>query len=101
MRIEKSQEASGGELNITWQDRFIEVVNKGDEFSVYRHLKTGRALTLPNSVVWTDKDGNLYTCDYGTDYYLPVNAGDTVSVIKEFTGIVYAKMNGTAGWIKT
>lgn len=99
IKIHKAQAVSGGSLNITWFDRFVEVFEEGETFSLYKHLKTGKILLLPNRLVWTDKDGNLCQCDNGTDYYLPVEEGEAVSLVDSFEGKILAKKNGTVGWI--
>ncbi|MHC1693737.1 MAG: metallophosphoesterase [Eubacteriales bacterium] len=99
-KVEKAQAEKGGNLNITWIDRFVEKLQDGKEFSLYRHLHTGQEVFLPNSTVWTDDEGNQCECDYGSDYYLPLNIGDTVSVVKSFQNKIYAKKNGIAGWIE-
>jgi len=100
MQVEKSQAAKGGELNITWLDRFIELVDEGEIFSTYKHLKTGKIISIPNSTVWVDNEGNLCKGSYGTDYHLPINAGDTISVVNKFGNMIYAKINGTCGWVE-
>ena len=99
IKIEKTQRASGGNLNITWFDRYIEPVDEGEVFSVYKHTASGRMLSLPKAIVYTEADGRLSECNYGTDYFLPVNAGDTVSLINRFGNRIFAKKNGTMGWI--
>jgi len=100
IQMEKAQAAKGGELNITWLDRFVEFVEYGEVFSTYRHLKTGKELDIPNSTVWKDALGNICSGGFGTDYFLPVNAGDEVSVVSKFGNRIFAKVNGTVGWIE-
>ncbi|MCL2773233.1 MAG: metallophosphoesterase [Oscillospiraceae bacterium] len=99
-RAEKAQSARGGELNITWNDRFIEPVEKEDEFGIYRHIQSGMTLSLPNSVVWTDYDGRLCDGTFGTDYYVQVDVGDVISVIKKFGNKIFAKKGGVMGWVE-
>lgn len=99
-QIKKPQAEKGGNLNITWRDRCVELVEKGEEFSTYRHIQSGQIISLANSLIWTDSDGQLCETRAGTDYYLPVRAGDTVSVIYTFSNKIYAKKNGIAGWIE-
>jgi len=100
-RAEKNQSESGGTLNITWNDRFIELIEKekGGEFGIYKHIKTGQTLSIPNISVWTDENGGLCSANLATDYYLPVNAGDIISVDKRFSDKIFAKKDGVAGWI--
>jgi len=96
--VKKSQTESGGTLNITWKNRFVELVEQGEEFSVYRHTATGRVLPIANTFVWDD-NGN--TCAVlATDYYLPVSEGDVVSVVERFSDRIFAKKDGVMGWIR-
>lgn len=106
MQMKKSQTASGGSLNITWFDRFIEVLDDGDEgcgdeFGLYKHIQSEKTVLLPKKGVWTDELGRLCECDNGTDYYLAINKGDTVSIVGDFGKKLLAKKNGTLGWINT
>lgn len=101
IKMEKPQTSCGGDLNITWNDRFVERIEVGEEYTVYRHLYSGKTILLPNGSAWEDGKGNLCICDLGTDYYLPVNAGEAISIVRRFPGILFAKKNGVAGWINT
>ena len=97
--VKKSQLKSGGTLNITWHDRFVELVEQGEEFSVYRHTATGKTLSIANTFVWADDEGN--TCAVlVTDYYLPVSKGDIVSVVERFSDRIFAKKDGIMGWVR-
>jgi protein phosphatase len=99
LTISKPQAESGGTLAITWLDRFVELVEDGERLCNIKHKKTGKILTVPKSGLWTDADGNLTICDLATDYYLPCNVGDVVSVVEDFDDRIFAKFNGTSGWI--
>ncbi|GHU88456.1 hypothetical protein FACS1894202_04570 [Clostridia bacterium] len=92
-RVKSPQAASGGDLTITWLDRFVELLERGEDFSLYRHIKTGKTILLANRDVWTDGEAQ------GTDYFLPVGEGDTVSVVSEYSDRILAKKDGTVGWI--
>lgn len=98
-RVKRAQAARGGALNITWNDRFVRLIQNRGEFSVYRHLSTGIEIELANEGVWTDGEGNLCECDMGTDYCLPVREGEEVSVIKRFGDRIFAKKDGVLGWV--
>jgi len=98
--VEKSQLESGGNLNITWLDRFIEIVEKGEEFSLCKHIKTGQIIEIPNFSIWEDDGKNLCASSLATDYYLEVSKGETVSLIEKFSDRIYAKKGGISGWIK-
>ncbi|MCL2004308.1 MAG: metallophosphoesterase [Oscillospiraceae bacterium] len=100
-RVEKTQQERGGTLNITWKDKQVEMIEPGDEFSQVRHTESGKTLTIPTSYLYTDAGGVLSGCRCGTDYFLPVAAGETVSVVDRFSDRILAKKNGTVGWIMT
>jgi len=97
--VKGSHTESGGSLNITWLDRFVELVEDRGSLCLVRHLATGTVLTVPKSQIWTDTDGKLCCCDLVTDYHLPCNAGDEVSVVEVFNDRIFAKANSISGWI--
>ena len=97
--VEKDQSESGGTYNISWDERFIELVEPGEEFGTYHQLQTGRVFRFPNNRTWRDPDGNLCVGSMATDYHLPVRAGETVSLIERYSDRIYAKKQGTMGWI--
>ncbi len=97
-RVARAQPASGGELHITFTDRHVEVLEPGDRFSLCRHVATGRTLDIPNDRLWRDKTGRL-SAESVTDYYLPVEAGETVSVVRDYDDRILAKRNGVLGWV--
>jgi hypothetical protein len=99
-RIIKPQEASGGHLSITWNDRFIEIIEDGEKLCRIKHLESNTLLTVPKSQIWTDSNNNTVICDGATDYHLPVNEGDEVSVVEAFPDRIFAKKDGVSGWIK-
>ncbi|MCL2522450.1 MAG: metallophosphoesterase [Erysipelotrichales bacterium] len=93
------QETCSDILTITWNDRHVEVVEKGEVFSLYKHLASGKLMTLPNHGEFIDFNGDLGQPSFGTNYYLPVRAGDIVSVVASFGNRIYAKKDGIVGWI--
>lgn len=95
---QKSQTESGGTLNITWQNRFVELVEQGEEFSTYRHTATGKVLSIANTFVWRDDNGNACAV-LVTDYYLSVSEGDVVSIVERFSDRIFAKKDGAMGWV--
>jgi protein phosphatase len=97
--VEKNQPENGGTLNITWNDRFIELIEKGDEFSVCKHIKTKQPICIPNISIWSDDKGNLCAVNFSTDYYLPVNVGDVIYVEERFSNKMFAKKDGVMGWV--
>ncbi|MDR3309896.1 MAG: metallophosphoesterase family protein [Oscillospiraceae bacterium] len=88
--------SSGATLNLTWLDRFVEPLGGDGEFKPYRHAATGRTIELPDDCVW--REGELW-CANGTDFRLAVRAGEPVKLVREYSGGMFVKKNGTAGWI--
>lgn len=97
MRVTRAQSASGGTLNVTFTDRFVEILKSGEPFSLCRHLESRWELELPNDCIWQDSAGRLGAGS--TDYFLPVEAGEMVSVVKSYPDRVLAKRNGVLGWV--
>ncbi|MCL2371932.1 MAG: metallophosphoesterase [Defluviitaleaceae bacterium] len=95
----KRQPESGGTLAITWLDRFVEIVEDGERLCRVRHNKTGKILTVPKSRIWVDDNENTCACDSATDYHLPCEIGDIVSVVEDFEDRMFAKLNGFSGWV--
>ncbi|MDR0917471.1 MAG: metallophosphoesterase [Oscillospiraceae bacterium] len=96
VNITAPQSEDGG-FNITWLDRHVERVSEGAEFSLCRHIESGRELEIANDQLWDD--GGHLAVSIGTDYQLPLNAGDTVSVVAEYSDRYLAKHGGTVGWV--
>jgi len=97
--VKNSHEKSSGSLNITWLDRFVEMIEDGELLCRVKHLATGKIITVPKARVWTDTDGKLCACNLATDYHLPCRAGDIVKVVAEFEDRMFVKVNGVSGWI--
>jgi len=94
-----NQSSDGGHIHATWNDRFIELVEEGEKFSKYRHIASGHVVPLPNEVVRKDASGNLWEASYFTDYFLPIEVGDVVSVVKDFGDLFFGKKGGVCGWV--
>jgi protein phosphatase len=103
IKVPKGQEGSRGTLNITWNDRFVEVteggIGSGKEFSKVKH-KSGKILEVPTAKIWQDNEGKICCCDHATDHYLSVNQGDEIAVAATYSDRIFAKKDGEAGWIK-
>lgn len=98
MRVMRTQSVLNGR-NITSIDHFVEILKPGEPFSLCRHLETGREMELPNDCIWQDKDGRLCAASAATDYFLPVEAGEMVSVVKTYPDRILVKRGGILGWI--
>jgi hypothetical protein len=99
IEIEQDFEGSEGTLNITWNDRFAEILEQGEEFSLIRH-KSGKVLEVPTARIWTDGMGRVCCCDHATDHYLSVKKGDKAAVVNKYHDRILAKKDGEVGWIK-
>ena len=88
-----AQEESKDSLYIPWIDNKIRILEKGGEFSYIYHFSTKRKLWIPNSYIL-----NRGHCINYTDYALPVQSGDLISVIEKTSKGYIAKKDETFGW---
>ena len=100
MTITQHQKESGGNLNITYLDRFVDIVEDGAKLCKVKHLATGAVLMVPKSQIWQDADGETSICDCATDYHLPCEVGDVVYVVEAFDDCILAKKDGVVGWVR-
>lgn len=89
----EEQAASDDSVHISWLDRKIKILEKGDEFSRIQHIHSGRILWIPNTYLRNETD-----CSDYTDYILPVEQGDTMSLISKTSKGCIVKKNGIIGW---
>lgn len=102
IRALDAQAASTDPLSINWGDNAVRRLDAPDTPAGYaqiEHLRTGRRLLIPDDDFYTDDDGNLY-CREMTDYALPVQPGDTLSLVKAMSDAVIAKKGGIVGWYR-
>jgi len=98
--VTKGQQASGGDLGIVWTgEAEVELVTKGEEFSFYRHVETGKIIQLANRTIDIMENGAL-RCSLDTDYFLPANAGDEIRVVFTYSDRIFAKMDGIIGYYR-
>ncbi|MBR3589249.1 MAG: metallophosphoesterase [Clostridia bacterium] len=89
----ETQNPSADSVYISWINREIKILEKGEEFSYIEHVKSGRRLHIPNSHLRNDTEAFDYT-----DYVLPVNIGDKLSVISQNPKGYIVKKDGVVGW---
>ncbi len=90
------QAASPVSYYIRWGDARVRVLERGGEFSRVRHLRTGYEMDVLTKYLFGD--GDECTINDSTDYVLPLQPGDIVSVVEE-TGRGYlVKHRGVSGW---
>ena len=91
-----AQEASCDSLNIRWGRSALELLEEGKERSLCRHLETGREIFILNEYLrWS---GSNLWCEDSTDYRLPVDSGDRLTVVRTIEGGALCKKNGVTGW---
>lgn len=93
----KSYQA-GGEKSyyIRWGDNKVEVLERGEEFSHCRHIRTGYEMDILTKYLYSDE--NICTVNDCTDLVLELHPGDEVSVIEESSRGYLVKHKGTSGW---
>lgn len=88
----------GGERSyyIRWGDSTVEVLERGEEFSRCRHVRTGYEMDILTKYLFTDE--RITGCNDCTDYVLPLRAGDTVSVVETSSRGYFVKHDSVSGW---
>lgn len=96
LRALDPQKEGGGSVYLRWGDNQVEVLERGEEFSRCRHLRTGRELEVPAG--WLFRwEGELCVQDI-TNYRLPVEPGDRLRLVLRTSRGCYCKKNGRLGW---
>lgn len=90
------QEPSGDPVNIRWGRSALELLEKGEELSLCRHLETGRVLYILNEYLRRGP-GGLW-CEDSTDYRLPVSPGEVLTVVRKTNHGFLCKKDGVTGW---
>ena len=91
-----SQEASTDPLNIRWGRSSLDLIQKGEELSLCRHRETGRELYILNAYLRQGRYG--LECEDSTDYHLPVDPGDLLTVVRKTKRGFLCKKEGVTGW---
>jgi protein phosphatase len=95
-RVGTAQKGSEKSAYIRWGDNVVEILRLGEEFSLCRHVRTGYELEILTKFLYDH--GGQVRCNDCTDYVLPLEAGDTVSVVEETSRGYFVKHNGMSGW---
>ena len=90
------QEPSRDSINIRWGRAELELLREGEELSWCRHLESGRELYILNSYLC--RTGGRLWCEDSTDYRLPVEPGDQLSLVARTRQGCLMKKNGVTGW---
>lgn len=88
-----AQKESADPVFINWLCRKIKIIERGEEFSFIEHENSRRKLYIPNAYLENGSDCRDYT-----DYMLPVEVGDELSLITKTSRGCIVKKNGVVGW---
>lgn len=91
-----AQEANTDSVNIRWGRSKLEFLEAGEELSLCRHLETGRVMPILNQFLQYKPTGLF--CEDSTDYHLPVNPGDELTVVVSTKQGHLCKKEGVTGW---
>ena len=81
---------------IRWGDSRVQVLERGEEFSRCRHVRTGYEMDILTKYLFTDEE--FTDCNDCTDFRPELKAGDTVSVVEESSRGYFIKHRGISGW---
>ena len=95
-RVLRPQAEGGRSYYIRWGDSQVQVLRRGEEFSRCRHVRTGYEMDILTKYLFTEEE--ITGCNDCTDYVLPLEAGDTVSVVEETSRGYFVKHRGISGW---
>lgn len=90
------QEGSKSSYYIRWGDSQVKVLERGEEFSRCRHVRTGYEMDILTKYLFTDNE--FTDCNDCTDYVLPLQLGDKVRVVEGCSRGYFVKHKGTSGW---
>lgn len=90
------QAPSEESINIHFGDNALEILERGEEFCSCRHLSTGRMIDILTKDLW-ETDHGIF-CEDSTDFMLPVQPGDLLSVIEQTSRGWLVKKDGVTGW---
>lgn len=91
-----AQSPSEASINIRYGDNALKILDRGEEFCSCIHISSGRKIDILTRDIRETERGVF--CEDSTDYLLPVQPGDTLSVIQETSRGWLVKKDGVTGW---
>ena len=91
-----AQAASEHSINIPYGNNKLEILERGDEFCRCLHLATGKPIYILTQDIWETDHGVF--CEDSTDYLMPVQPGDILSVVQKTSRGWLVKKDGVSGW---
>lgn len=95
-KVKTAQEKGKRSYYIRWGDNEVQVLHRGEEFSLCRHVRTGYEMEILTKYLYSDEE--FCKCNDSTDLVLELNAGDEVSVVESTSRGYLVKHKGTSGW---
>ncbi|MBR0352492.1 MAG: metallophosphoesterase [Oscillospiraceae bacterium] len=95
-KVRDPQEGGGTSYYIRWGDSRVQILERGTEFSLCRHVRTGYTMRILTKYLFSD--GEYTDCNDCTDYVLPLEKGDEVSVVETTSEGYFVKHRGISGW---
>lgn len=95
-KVLESQKGSEKSWYIRWGDALVEVLERGEEFSRCRHVRSGYEMDILTKYIYGD--GKLCKVNDCTDKVLALEKGDTVSVVEQTSRGYFVKHKGISGW---
>ena len=92
----EDQEEGKRSYYIRWGDSEVRVLERGEEFSRCRHIRTGYEMTILTKYLFSGEE--ITGCNDSTDYVLPVRKGDILRIVERTSRGVLAKLDGVSGW---
>lgn len=83
-------------INVRWSDGKVEILDEKDEFFYCRHCSSNRKLWILKEFI-SEYQSSMWA-EEGTDYILPIQVGDTVSVVRKTSRGYLLKKDGVVGW---
>lgn len=96
-RAKTAQAPSKKSWYIRWGDNRVRVLRHDGEFCLCEHERTGYRMEILARYL-TPAGNGTYIANDCTDYRLPVEPGDELSIVEETGRGVFAKKNGVSGW---
>ena len=90
------QEGSAHSVNIRWGRSALQLLEEGEETSLCLHLESGQILPILNHYLRLGPNG--LWCEDSTNYQLPVEPGDTLSLVASTKQGHLCKKAGVTGW---
>ena len=96
-RVKTAQKASARHYYIRHGDNAVEILADGPEFCRCRHIRTGYEMDVLTEFILS-RDENTAAVNDCTDYLLPLEAGDEISVVRKTSRGYMCKKDGISGW---